>query len=741
MPTGLFAALVGAAVAVAQPLQPGGGVGPPAAADFAPAPSAAEAAFRKRYAEHEPHLIRQYIDNRRIALTSTGYNALEPTGERAGEGEYAAVSRADAFRLTCVVRWPGRPDFVGGELWAGGRLLDLKKDGDRYKATRPAHPPPLRDAGHTSTAAKLFLPLSFDGGTRTSTHFAYQDTLREGLRGAAAGVTAVEDGVLDGRPAVLVFTREPLSGLTAVSYFDPANHLAFLRWVQAGWTDLRTRQTQPGSVVAALTYAPGPEGFPVPAAFRRYFLLPDGREVPAEEVWFTTYERYTPTREDFDLEQQFGVTEGEVAVVQERPGGVRPVTAPVRWWPWYAGGGVVLLVGLVLVVRWRRRAARWWDDLPPATPAVAVSPRRRRRWRVVVGLLVATAATAGVWRWRTAAPPPAYPIKPATHGKDGDEFLAEYNRHLPALLDRYYHNRWVTTEVSEFWREEPNGGGGITETPTDEPGGRTVTTVVTGRDAGRLDATFRRGPGRHAGLIWRDGHMLAVARPPGGPFDFDFRSPVALNRGGFEELMTASRAFLPLAYAGHHRLPYAVEVMSPAGVYAIRPALTVLRTDYRGRPAVRLNNTYLDPANHYAYLGHETEPQNPRFEAAERVVGELTYAPGPEGFPVPAEYRKWAVGADGRRRLREVVRFVEYGRYEPGDIDFDPREQFGVTPPAPSARADAPPAEADAGGAEGWLLAGAGAAVVLLGVVFVRGRRAGRSHFPPPPPAGEGSGP
>lgn len=319
---------------------------------------AAEVAFRARYAAAEAELIRRYADNRRAVIEVTDYDRDPPTGARRGTGRVEVVSDRGRLRAGGVQRWLDPADVVRwGVLWSGDAAVTVSGEAGSRAVQA------VRGAGRAHTieerlsAAHLYLPLSSGwNGWRMRAVFDRCDYLR--ARGQPTSVRAEDAQLPDGRAVVRV-TFDAGNGVAGGCLLDPANHLAFLR-----------SEPLPGGFSTAVEYGPGPEGFPVPVSFRRWSVLPDGREVPVEEGRFVVYERYTPTDDDFDLSKHFGIDPGRVKWDEAPPPGAVPEKRqpPLlrRPWVWYTAGGVVAVLTALLVVRWRRRARRWWDDIPPA---------------------------------------------------------------------------------------------------------------------------------------------------------------------------------------------------------------------------------------------------------------------------------------------------------------------------------------------------------------------------------------
>lgn len=157
-----------------------------------------------------------------------------------------------------------------------------------------------------------------------------------------------------GRPAVEAKFEE-MFGIINLLYLDPANDLAFLGFDSEGMYDHKAKMKSPIRLTGWMTYKTSAEGFPLPERFETWSVHPDGKRVPHSLTEVISYEKYTPTSDDFDLEKQFGVRPlppGTLVSAMATSGG--------RSWRWlYAGAAVLGLVtvALAVVARRRRKAA------------------------------------------------------------------------------------------------------------------------------------------------------------------------------------------------------------------------------------------------------------------------------------------------------------------------------------------------------------------------------------------------
>jgi len=135
------------------------------------------------------------------------------------------------------------------------------------------------------------------------------------------------------------------------SYFDPANAHVFLgsESAEPATKDRPWAHQQ----ICVLEYQPRPGGAPVPKRFTRHVQPEKGEKLLEYEVDFTRYEDYTPTADDFRLEDRYGLTTpvgpGDKSLVGVKSAGRS------RAWLWGSILAGVLAVGVVGFVLYRRR--------------------------------------------------------------------------------------------------------------------------------------------------------------------------------------------------------------------------------------------------------------------------------------------------------------------------------------------------------------------------------------------------
>jgi len=189
----------------------------------------------------------------------------------------------------------------------------------------------------------------------------YVNTMGEVLRrqtepkdtGRIPLLESVQATQLEGK-SVLAAKFKSLLDVNSTIYLDPANDYAYLGFDSDGSPDQKTAGKK-GAVkmTGRLTYRPSVEGFPLPVKLEVWYILPNGKRLPQSVTEISSYEKYTPTADDFDLEKQFGDKPLPL------PGSAAALAAGRSWWWLYAVAGVLaaVTVGLVVVAR-RRRAAR-----------------------------------------------------------------------------------------------------------------------------------------------------------------------------------------------------------------------------------------------------------------------------------------------------------------------------------------------------------------------------------------------
>jgi hypothetical protein len=307
------------------------------------------------------------------------------------------------------------------------------------------------------------------------------------------------------------------------------------------------------------------------------------------------------------------------------------------------------------------------------------------------------------------------------------DFRAAYARHEDALTRQYVHNCRIKVEGTGYDYAEPTG----------RPGARGVDTIVSRSDAFRWNAVVTPVDGaepKTLGAMFYGDEVYDLLRA-GERYTVRGHWPAATHGNKVEEVVKGCYLFLPLSFAGQGRLVKHFETWDRqrerGHPYQVRSTGPTTRG---GRPVVGITGrnefgitttSYHDPANHYAFVAFDTDGSldiKTRQKRNVRTAGELTYMDGPEGFPIPSEYRQWWVLPDGRRVPIEETRFTEYERYTPTDDDFDLEKQFGVKPLPKGQKFDA---SYPVGGRRGWwlwALAG-GLAVVTAGLVWYARRR------------------
>ncbi len=275
--------------------------------------------------------------------------------------------------------------------------------------------------------------------------------------------------------------------------------------------------------------------------------------------------------------------------------------------------------------------------------------------------------------------------EPAPASEESD-FLAEYAKHEPQLYEQYVKNRRIKVEVTGYGKFEPTG---VRE-------GQAEDTIVSRGDAFRANSKMSRldKPEPYkAGAMWFEDEAYRVSQISGTSYKLDEHYPEATRRHQIEDTASRFKLFLPLSFAGGYRVTYYFAMMD-----SLRNGKQPRHSEVKafesvvlhGRPAIRVavvdshgatTTSYFDPQNHYAFLEYERDKLfTLKGYKDGKMAGVMTYVDGPEGFPIPKEYKEWFILPGGKRVPREEVVFTEYERYTPTDDDFDLEKQFGIKP-------------------------------------------------------------
>lgn len=313
--------------------------------------------FMAEYAKEEPVLRKQYFNNVRSKVSVVAYNDSKRDGSIYTRVVFTTItdgkscrSNFDTHRLTDDKKQQG------GVMWYGFEAYDLlKQPAPPYEMTghkSSIEPSPMIDGMLSYTY--IFVPFSLNGNFPFSSHvqsFTKQNDTK-GYHFALESADRVRRGDYDAIRVVISFGRPVIRTTT---YLDAGNHMAFREYEADGVFDIPTRTKLPIKQAGELTYAPGPDGYPIPKEYKEWFVHPDGRKVPKVTVTWEEFVRYTPAADDFDLEKQFGIKR------LPPPAGLSEAmfAGSGRSWRWlYAVAAVLALVtgGLVVVARRRRSA-------------------------------------------------------------------------------------------------------------------------------------------------------------------------------------------------------------------------------------------------------------------------------------------------------------------------------------------------------------------------------------------------
>ena len=315
--------------------------------------------FMREYNREEPALLKQYFTNVRSKVSIVGYGDEKRQGVLTHRIKFTTVSdgkscraNSDAHRLSDGVK------DTGGVMWYGFEAYDFeRRSGPNYKLTDHKSSADTDADPHIDglvVYSYIFAPFSLDAGLPFS-KFVRVMTRQKDRRGYHFAIESVERLRRGDYDAVRVVTSKGDPAIRTTTYLDAGNHFAFREYESDGIMEMPSRAKLPIKQAGELSYAPGPDGYPIPRTFKEWFVHPDGRKVPKVTVTWEEFARYTPAADDFDLEKQFGIKR------LPPPAGLSEamLRGTGRSWRWlYAVAAVLALVtgGLVVVARRRRSA-------------------------------------------------------------------------------------------------------------------------------------------------------------------------------------------------------------------------------------------------------------------------------------------------------------------------------------------------------------------------------------------------
>jgi hypothetical protein len=303
--------------------------------------------------------------NKRITGAAKQYTVESKDGRStsspADDWDFEAVLDATGNQRYTVTTARGQPQRGGTGFYGTPELYySVLRDGEPFaiKDFVPRNESPFSYL-QRKTGGPAWFASSFDGNRSIDLVgfiLAGGDKLTHTLSlGSATRTTKYGKDVL-----AVPSTLTPKAGIVEkvgggvvkqTSYFDPANAHAFLGSESAEpATKARPWAHQQ---ICVLEYQPRPGGQPVPKRFTRHVQPEKGEKLLEYEVDFTRYEDYTPTADDFRLEDRYGLT------TPAGPGDKTLVGVPSsgRSRAWLSGAilASVMVVGLIGYAVYRRR--------------------------------------------------------------------------------------------------------------------------------------------------------------------------------------------------------------------------------------------------------------------------------------------------------------------------------------------------------------------------------------------------
>ncbi len=316
----------------------------------------------QEYLAKLPVLIERYSTNRKIRIRDIGYVIDPIAGQRIGDERFNIVSETitDGQQIKGYVLEGKFADPMEEQrktdvyFWRPDMRFDVRRQGTQFKIVNKhlagtslysrepekylfyAHAPML------AAGATFGTSLWFDRGERKSVIITIAD------------VNRVER---NGRTCIEVRTKwDNRHGMIdyANTYLDPANDYIAIAgesdWKKIGYFG-KVDEDAPKEfrTFFDIEYAPSAEGYPLPKYIRRTTQYNGTPVLKSQDVEFLSYEKYTPSPEEFQLEKPYGLTTPAVAVVEEKPA-VVPAAAPRSYWRWIVIGAGLLPAGIAFVI-------------------------------------------------------------------------------------------------------------------------------------------------------------------------------------------------------------------------------------------------------------------------------------------------------------------------------------------------------------------------------------------------------
>src|SRR6185437_21008 len=132
---------------------------------------------------------------------------------------------------------------------------------------------------------------------------------RRERRSTVSSVVGIQSSQYKGRPCVEVRSKwDNRRGMVtyANTYLDP-EHDYITMGTESDWS-IDPVNKKRRKLYVEIEYLQSSEGFPIPKSSRTSVEFEGGPRIKTYEVEFISYEKYTPSPEDFQLEKPFGLT-------------------------------------------------------------------------------------------------------------------------------------------------------------------------------------------------------------------------------------------------------------------------------------------------------------------------------------------------------------------------------------------------------------------------------------------------
>jgi hypothetical protein len=333
--------------------------------------------FLNEYRARLPVLIERYSTNRKIRYRYTHYvfdlrfvSKAQPN-LGIGDVDTTCVKEVitDGWQLKSVVL-NGNPADVKDthSFWRPDRRFDIKRrPGVSVLANEMASYGKMYD--HEKARYDFFAHEPMRAGGNVVGTTLWLDDIDP--RGGVIAVCDVRQSTWKGKDCIQVRSRWESSSKLVVNsntYLDPLNDHVVLGAETDWMVDSDMSQDPPlerhYKLVDEIEYRLSEEGFPMPKSSKLASHYQDGSKRKIYEVEFITYERYSPSKEEFQLEGTYGLTtppvRSPVEAVGERstPERASLPTRSARRWVILAAVAVLMLSVVLLILYTSRRPAQ-----------------------------------------------------------------------------------------------------------------------------------------------------------------------------------------------------------------------------------------------------------------------------------------------------------------------------------------------------------------------------------------------